>query len=183
MNWSDSGYRATGLKSADQLINELLRASSTLSAMADFITIGFQEQLFLGHLQFRITLGDALDDFLEQTVAGHAVADGATKARSERELFLHGIGAMNIPVMFHIIPVIPGFADEMTTVGSGADHDIIRSGLQPAFNDGFELFVFHFILFKGQIINENHEAVLTVLDDGNHFGQSGKLMLVKLDDS
>ena len=75
---------------------------------------------------------------------------------------------MDIAVVFHVVAVLPRLLDEVAAVGRRDNQHIRRARLHAALNDGFQELVLHFVFLERQIVDENHEAVVAVLDFCNH---------------
>ena len=131
--------------------------------MPNLPSVGLCQQLRLVHVD-ALAGGQHLDHLLVLPLLGHAVMDRHAKAAGQRQLFLHGIGAVDVTVVFHVCPVIPGLPDQVTAVRGGIDQYIVRAGLNTAFNHRLQKLVLHLVLFKGEIVDEDNKAVISVLN-------------------
>ena len=98
---------------AVQIVNKLLCGAAREAAVPNLPSVGLCQQLRLVHVD-TLAGGQHLDHLLVLPLLGHAVMDRHAKAAGQRQLFLHGIGAVDVTVVFHVCPVIPGLPDQVT---------------------------------------------------------------------
>ena len=102
-----------------QLVHELPGRPSGTAAAADLPGGGCGPELFRREVCPRLfrKCGDDLLVFLK---GGGRVEDLQAEAAGQRQLFLHGVGAMNVTVVLHIAAVAPHLPHQMAAVGGGA---------------------------------------------------------------
>ena len=103
-----------------QVVDELLRRPAGNAAVADLPGIGFAEQRFFVH-DHAGAPGEGADDAVILLPAGGRKIDCQAEAAGQGQLLLHGVGPVDIAVVFHVGAVIPGLPDEMTAVGCSID--------------------------------------------------------------
>ena len=60
---------------------------------------------------------------------------GVTKPVDQGELLLHGVGAVQILAVFHVLSILPRLLDEVTAVGCGVDQHVVRLCLDSALDN------------------------------------------------
>ena len=149
--------------------------------MSKLPTVGERDQLGFVDLNIRTAFCEFTNDIVEKLSGRCVEIDGYAEARGKRKLFLHGIGAMKITLVFHVVSVVPGFLDQVASVGGCVDQNIIGSGFHTTLNDCLEEFVFQLIVFKGKIVDEDNESVIAVLYGCDDLREVAELVLVDLD--
>ena len=151
------------------IIDELLCGTTRNTAVADFPAVRGLQKLVLGQGQaVGQARGDAFHDVVVLLAVRADVADGAAETRGKGQLLFHRVRTVDIAVVFHVVAVLPRLLDEVAAVGCRDNQHIRRARLHAALNDGFQKLVLHFVFLKRQIVDENHEAVVAVLDFCNH---------------
>ena len=128
-----------------------------------------------------LPLGQGEDDLLELGPVGDGVVDPHPEPGGEGELLLQGIGVVDVVLVLHVRPVLPGLPDEVAAVGGGVEEDVVRLGLHAPLDDRLEELVLHLVLLEGEVVDEDDEPVVPVLHQGDDGGQVLELMLVDLD--
>ena len=137
-------------------------------------------QLLAPEQDLGVPFHQGVHDVEELLVIGLEVADGDAEAVGQGHLLLHGVVAVHV-VGGHVGLIPPGLPHQMTAVGGGVDHHVLRLRLQSALDDGLQVFVFQLRLLKGQIVHEDDETVVAVLDLADDLGEVLELVLVDLD--
>lgn len=92
---------------AGQVVDELLCGPSGNAAVADLPAVGLQEQLVLAKVGMELPLRKRLDDLVVLLPVGRVVIDVHTESRSQGELLLHRVGAMDVVLVLHVAAVGP----------------------------------------------------------------------------
>ena len=80
-----------------------------------------------------IALRQSLHDILEFLFVGSTEINGHAETVYQRQLLLYGIAGVNILSGLLLVTVV--LADEMATVGSSIDQDVLRLFLQTTLDD------------------------------------------------
>ena len=116
-------------------MDELLGGPAGEAAVADLPGVGHGQQLLAVGNVHALTLRQCQHDLLVLLGCGSIEVDGHAEAGSQRQLFLHSIGAVDVAAVLHVRPVIPGFPNQVAAVGGGIDQHVIRPRLHAAFDD------------------------------------------------
>ena len=124
--------------------------------MADLPGICLTEKLGILHNDAR-TVGQGTDDPVVFLAAGGGEVDGQAETVGQGQLFFHRVGAVDVAVVLHVVPIVPGLLDEVAAVGGGIDQHVVGTGLHAALDDGLQELVFHLKILKGKVVNKEQE--------------------------
>ena len=148
--------------------------------MAKLPLVGLGQQHVLGE-GHPLPPGQGEHDLLELAPVGDRIMDPHPEAGREGEFFLQSVRVVDVVLVLHVRPVLPGLPDQVPAVGGGVEQDVVGLGLHAPFDDRLEEFILHLVLLKGQVVDENDEAVVPVLHHGDDRRQIPELVLINLD--
>ena len=133
------------------IVYELLGCPAGEASVGQFPFVGLQEQL-LRRPPDSVSVRQSLYDALELLLVGGTEINGDAEAIYQGQLLLHSIAGVHVlpdvRKMAVLVFVAVVLTDEMTAVGCGVNQHILRLLLQPALNDGLEIFIFNLKFFK-----------------------------------
>ena len=126
------------VKIPQQMIDKLLSRTPGQAASAHLKAVSLITDLLICHYAFLNTgtAGKPDCNFIKIGLIGFGKKDRQPEAVYQGKLFFHRIRAVDILVMLHILPVMPGFLNQVPAVGGGINEDIVRLCLHPALNHG-----------------------------------------------
>ncbi len=131
------------------MIDELLGRPSGDASVAQFPLVGLSAELLVADGDGWIALAKFFDDCKVFLLGGLSVENCHAETGNEGELLLHGVGTVHAIVRFHVVAVVPGLFDQMAAVARGVDQHVVGLRLHAALDDGFQIFIFDFEIFKG----------------------------------
>ena len=150
---------------AEQVGDELLCCAAASAGVGHFPFDGFCAQFFARHIEV-VDLGEMFEDSKVFFLIRCCVADGDTESIGEGYFFVDGIHAVNVLTVADF--VVPAFFDEVATVRGCIDEYVRRSGFDTAVDGRFERFVFDFMFFKRQVVEEDDEFFALVTAEFCH---------------
>ena len=134
--WGLQSRRLPRRLGACQVVDELLGRAAGDAAVAHLPPGGLLEEGFLGQ-GHPLPLGQGEDDLLELGPVGDGVVDPHPEPGGEGELLLQGVGVVDVVLVLHVRPVLPGLPDEVAAVGGGVEEDVVRLGLHATLDNSF----------------------------------------------
>ena len=88
----------------------------------------FGAELFIAHLNTSL-MSQLHYDIVEFLLVRLAVVNGAAKAIYKAQLLVQRVGLLSALVMSHIVAVLPGFVNQMTSIARSVNQNIVRTHL------------------------------------------------------